>query len=163
MRTTLHRVGAACAAGLVAQAGCAAAPRGAPRDPSPVPAGTAADSARAPTETRAVAALDRRAIDLQRASRVEELLRGRFAGVSVLRTADGDYAVRIRGDHGLGGGDPLFVVDGMPIAGSAGRALAGIAPNDVARIEVLKDAAATAPYGVQGRHGVVLITTRRRD
>jgi TonB-dependent SusC/RagA subfamily outer membrane receptor len=160
MRRIMQRVGALCATGIVTQAGCASAPRGAPRD---APRDASPDPARAPAETRAVAALDRRAIDLQRASRVEELLRGRFAGVSVLRTADGDYAVRIRGDQGLAGGDPLFVVDGMPIPGGARRALAGIPPNDVARIEVLKDAAATAPYGVQGRHGVVLITTRRRD
>jgi TonB-dependent SusC/RagA subfamily outer membrane receptor len=105
--------------------------------------------------------MDEEELDRQRVSRVEELIRGRFAGVSVMQTSDGDYSIRIRGERGLAG-DPLFVIDGMPLMGSLRGALAGIAPRDISRIEVLKDAAATAQYGVQGRHGVVLLTTRRR-
>ena len=57
---------------------------------------------------------------------------------------------------------PLYVIDGMPIqAPSFGSALAGIPPNDVERIDVLKDAGSLAIYGSQGANGVILITTKR--
>ncbi len=95
-----------------------------------------------------------------RAVRVEELLQGRVAGVQVIRLANGGYRVRIRG--AAGEGEPLFVVDGMPVHSIyPGSALNGINPADVARIDVLKDAASTAIYGSRGAHGVILITTRR--
>ena len=95
-----------------------------------------------------------------RAVRVEELLQGRVAGVQVIRLANGGYRVRIRG--AAGEGEPLFVVDGMPVHSLyPGSALNGINPADVARIDVLKDAASTAIYGSRGAHGVILITTRR--
>jgi TonB-dependent SusC/RagA subfamily outer membrane receptor len=95
-----------------------------------------------------------------RAVRVEELLQGRVAGVQVIRLANGGYRVRIRG--AAGEGEPLFVVDGMPVhALYPGAALNGINPADVVRIDVLKDAGSTAIYGSRGAHGVILITTRR--
>ena len=99
-----------------------------------------------------------------RVGRVEELLMGRVAGLEVMRDASGDYRLRIRGQRSLLGGDePLVLVDGMPIgAGGLSRALTGVSPSDVARIEVLKDAGATAFYGLRGANGVILITTRRR-
>ena len=99
-----------------------------------------------------------------RVARVEEMLLGRVAGVQVVRTADGDFTVRVRGAHSFNGNDePLLVVDGMQIpARGLRRALSGIAPQDVARIEVLKDAGATAAYGSLGANGVIVITTKRR-
>jgi TonB-dependent SusC/RagA subfamily outer membrane receptor len=71
--------------------------------------------------------------------------------------------VRVRGGGGvLGDGEPLFVVDGVPLrALGPGGALDGIVPEDVARIDVLKDAASAAIYGSRGANGVILITTRR--
>jgi TonB-dependent SusC/RagA subfamily outer membrane receptor len=99
-----------------------------------------------------------------RGTRVEELLRGRLAGVRVVRTATGDFAVRVRGTNSIvGGGDPLYVVDGVPLSTAQGllSALNGIPPSDVARIDVLKDAGSTAIYGSRGGNGVVVITTRR--
>ncbi len=53
------------------------------------------------------------------------------------------------------GNSPLFIVDGQPISD---QSLQSINPNDIAKIEVLKDVAATALYGVRGANGVVLIT-----
>jgi len=54
------------------------------------------------------------------------------------------------------------VIDDITVpAGSLGTALAGIAPHDVARIDVLKDAGATAVYGSRGANGVIIITTKR--
>lgn len=99
-----------------------------------------------------------------RATRVEELFMGRLAGVVVTRTPDGGYSVRIRGAGGLmGDGEPLYVIDGVPVHTLyPGRALIGIVPDDVARIDVLKDAASASIYGSQAINGVILITTRRR-
>ena len=96
------------------------------------------------------------------ATRVEELLRGRLAGVQVVRLPGGEFSVRIRGAGPLGGGEPLYVVDGVPIAGGTlSAALAGISPRDIRRIDVLKDGEA-AIYGSRGGNGVILITTRQR-
>ena len=99
-----------------------------------------------------------------RATRVEEMIRGRVPGVDVQRRADGTYSIRIRGAGSLGGdGEPLFVIDGVPISPVApGTALAGIDPSTVSRIDVLKDASAAAIYGSRGMNGVILITTRTR-
>ena len=96
--------------------------------------------------------------------RIEELLMGRVPGLQVFRSVDGGYTLRIRGRQSFMGNDePLLVVDGMPVrSGGTSRALMGIAPRDVARIEVLKDAAAAAMYGSQAGNGVIVITTRKR-
>jgi TonB-dependent SusC/RagA subfamily outer membrane receptor len=90
-----------------------------------------------------------------------ELLAGRFPGVQVMRVPGG-ISIRIRGGaSAFGNNEPLFVVDGLQIQAGPGGALAGINPMDIARIEVLKDSASLATYGVRGANGVVLITTRR--
>lgn len=95
----------------------------------------------------------------QKAGSALELLEGRVAGVRVIRR-NGGIAVRVRGPNTmLGGRDPLYVVDGMPIQPGPGGYL-GINPRDVASIEVLKDAASTAMYGIRGANGVVVITTK---
>jgi TonB-dependent SusC/RagA subfamily outer membrane receptor len=60
-----------------------------------------------------------------------------------------------------GDDEPLLVIDGVPAQGAIGPALAGLAPRDVARIDVLKDAGSTAIYGIRGANGVILITTKR--
>jgi TonB-dependent SusC/RagA subfamily outer membrane receptor len=98
----------------------------------------------------------------KRVARVEELLMGRFAGVQVQPTATGGFTVRIRGISSfVGDGEPLYVVDGMPIQVTPGRGVDWLNPADIARIDVLKDAASTAVYGMRGSNGVVLITTKR--
>jgi TonB-dependent SusC/RagA subfamily outer membrane receptor len=139
--------------------------------PSPAASGPrAADSTSLARATRrsgtdAVGTLDPRELDQMRATRVEELLRGRVAGVEVMRNAAGDLTVRIRGAASFtaGGGEPLYVLDGMPMVRGSGlrSVLDGISPYDIARIDVLKDAGATASYGINGANGVVLITTKR--
>ena len=97
----------------------------------------------------------------RRVGRVEELLQGRFPGVLVMRAPGGGFSVRIRGAVGVpGGGEPLYVVDGLPVRLAPGQGLTFINPFDVAHIEVLKDAAA-AIYGFGAVNGVILITTRR--
>jgi TonB-dependent SusC/RagA subfamily outer membrane receptor len=113
--------------------------------------------------TGAVGSLTAEDIGSARAARVEELLQGRLAGVQVTRLANGDFSIRIRGSAWLtGGGEPLYVIDGIPVqAVSLGRALDGIRPMDIARIDVLKDAGSAAVYGARGANGVVVITTKR--
>lgn len=93
------------------------------------------------------------------AARAEELLAGRFPGVQVVQLGNGDLSIRIRGETSIyGTNQPLYVVDGMPLP--AGEGLLALDPNDIARIEVLRDIGDTALYGVRGANGVVLITTK---
>lgn len=96
-----------------------------------------------------------------RAGRIEEVIASRLAGVRLVRRPDGSIALRIR-DAGtlVADGEPLFVIDGMPLASSR-TGLDFLHPSDIARIELLKDIASTAMYGLRGANGVVLITTKR--
>jgi TonB-dependent SusC/RagA subfamily outer membrane receptor len=94
---------------------------------------------------------------------VEELLVGRVPGLQVIRRPDGNFSLRIRGVTSfMGNNEPLVVIDGMPIhTGGLMSAFFGLSPHDVARIDVLRDAASTAIYGSRGANGVILITTKR--
>ncbi len=109
----------------------------------------------------------------------EQLIQGRSAGVQITNSSGEPGAgvnIRIRGTSSVrSGNNPLFVVDGVPLAGdnvSAGGVDVGagssasrnplnfLNPNDIASIDILKDASATAIYGSRGANGVVLITTK---
>ena len=117
-----------------------------------------------------------------KSSTLDQMLEGRAAGVQVLSDSgspDAGVTIRIRGISSFSGAtDPLYVVDGVIIGGesesirtmSVGTSdnaveetngLSGINPSDIASIEILKDASATAIYGSQGANGVVLITTKQ--
>ena len=113
--------------------------------------------------TGAIGSVSGRDLETMHVTNVEELLR-RVPGVQVSRTTAGQFSVRVRGAASFMGGDePLYVIDGVPVSGvRSGSALLGINPQDVARIDVLKDAGATAIYGSQGANGVIIITTKRR-
>jgi TonB-dependent SusC/RagA subfamily outer membrane receptor len=92
---------------------------------------------------------------------IEAVLEGRVAGVEVTRTAGGGIAVRIRGVSSfLGSNEPLYVLDGTPIQPGPGGSLTGINPHDIASIEVLKNPADIAIYGVRGANGVIVIKTK---
>lgn len=113
---------------------------------------------------------------------VDQLLEGRAAGVQVtgnLSNPNSGFSVKIRGTNSLrGNNEPLYVVDGI-IMSSAGEdaalnlggndlqsnqnGLNGINPRDIERIEVLKDASATAIYGSRGANGVIIITTKQGE
>ena len=88
-----------------------------------------------------------------------EALQGKLAGVSVVTTEgapDADVKIRVRGGTSLTqSNDPLYIVDGMPVS-----SISDISPTDIASMDVLKDAAATAIYGAQGANGVIIITTK---
>src|SRR5919108_4155953 len=94
---------------------------------------------------------------------IEELLRGRVPGLQVLKGAGGRVTFRIRGTNSLmNDQEPLFVIDGVQIAdGHVQSALAGVLPQDIRQIDVLKDVASTSVYGMRGAGGVIIINTKR--
>ena len=109
----------------------------------------------------------------------DQLIQGKAAGVLVINNTGqpgGSTTIRIRGSSSIrSGNQPLFVVDGVPLSGGSarpggngadygndvGNPLAFINPADIASMEILKDASATAIYGSRGANGVILITTKR--
>ncbi|KOS05818.1 hypothetical protein AM493_07035 [Flavobacterium akiainvivens] len=91
-------------------------------------------------------------------------LAGRVAGVDV-QTGTGqpgaNAAISIRGARSVYSGDPLFVVDGIPMVNNENRSVLNtVSPHMIQSITVLKDANATAVYGSRGANGVILITTK---
>ncbi|MEO8110735.1 MAG: TonB-dependent receptor [Ginsengibacter sp.] len=99
--------------------------------------------------------------DLQKATPVNttEAIQGRAAGVFVTTNSGApgtEGTIRIRGIGTVNNNDPLYVVDGMFVSN-----INFLNPSDIASIEVLKDASATAIYGSRGANGVVLITTKK--
>ncbi len=107
-------------------------------------------------------------------SRVDQGLVGQIAGVRVKQTSGlpgQPFSINIRGTGSISAGnEPLYVIDGFPIhtegtnssgGFSNGSPLDNMNPNDIASIEVLKDAAAAAIYGSRASNGVVLITTKK--
>ena len=91
--------------------------------------------------------------------RVDQALQGRTTGVFILNTdgsPGGNTMIRIRGLNSINGGnEPLIVIDGLQ-----GGNINSLNPNDIASMEILKDASATAIYGSRGANGVILITTK---
>ncbi|GAI45306.1 unnamed protein product, partial [marine sediment metagenome] len=88
-----------------------------------------------------------------------QALQGRAAGVNVVRSGGNPGnpgSIRIRGTGTINNADPLIIIDGIP-AGD----LNAVNPNDIASIEVLKDASASAIYGTRAANGVVIVTTKR--
>jgi iron complex outermembrane receptor protein len=110
----------------------------------------------------------------------DQLIQGKAAGVLVINNTGqpgGSTTIRVRGSSSIrSGNQPLFVIDGVPLSGGSSRPGTGgggdygsdggnplnfINPNDIASMEILKDASATAIYGSRGANGVILITTKR--
>jgi TonB-linked SusC/RagA family outer membrane protein len=123
-------------------------------------------------------------LNMVNAVTVDNLLQGRVAGLNVSTyTAQpgGGISINIRGGISpLGGSNPLYVLDGVPLTNNAstdftpsgGTAMRGfvdrnplnnINPNDIESITVLKDASATAIYGSAAANGVILITTKKGE
>jgi len=112
--------------------------------------------------TGSVSSVSAQQIEQVPVTTVDQALQGRAAGVQIVNNdaaPGGNMSVLIRGVGSLatGGNQPLYVVDGYPLQGG----LNNINPNDIASIDVLKDASATAIYGVRAANGVVIITTKR--
>lgn len=137
--------------------------------------------------TGAVVSVDPRKIT-GRMVNIQQGLQGRVSGVKITQSEaspDGGMSMVIRGSNSIvGGTEPLYVIDGIPVSGENTMVRAGafdffgnageeqtmtqpsnklnfLNPSDIASIEILKDASATAIYGSRASNGVVLITTKR--
>ena len=101
--------------------------------------------------------------DIQRAPdrSIEQMLMGHFPGVEVTRTVGGGISVRIRGISSFySSNEPLYVLDGSPIQPGPNGSLTWLNPYDIESIQVLKDPAETAIYGMRGANGVIVIKTK---
>lgn len=106
----------------------------------------------------AVSSVSADALDERKVATLEEALRGRLAGVSVVSSgAPGQSSqVVVRGQRFLSNPSPLYVVDGLYMAQNP-----NLNPEDIESIDVLKDASAAAQYGAQAANGVIVIRTKR--
>lgn len=111
--------------------------------------------------TGAISSLNASAYKDQPVLNASSALQGRVAGVSVANSSGapgGAVKIRIRGANSINASnDPLYVIDGVALS-SIG--IQDINVNDIASMEVLKDASATAIYGSRGANGVIIITTK---
>lgn len=91
--------------------------------------------------------------------RAEEALQGRASGVNVIQSGSpgSKPTVLIRGIPSFSGTDPVVIIDGVP---QTLTDFNSINPSDIESINVLKDAATTAIYGVKGGNGVIVVTTK---
>lgn len=112
--------------------------------------------------TGAISSVTAATIEKVPVTTVDQALQGRAAGVQIINNdaaPGGNMSVLVRGIGSLaaGGNAPLYVVDGYPTT----EGINNINPNDIATIDVLKDASATAVYGIRAANGVVIITTKK--
>ncbi len=111
--------------------------------------------------TGSVVSVNEKTLDEVPAINLTMALQGRAAGVDIARTGvrpGSSGQIRIRGNRSLtGNNDPLIVVDGFPYFGS----INDLNIDDIANIDILKDASATAIYGSRGSNGVIIITTKK--
>lgn len=130
--------------------------------------------------TGAISSLDADQFNKGVNTSVDQLLKGKVAGVQVVQNSSepgGGMSISIRGASSINAGTgPLYVIDGLPIDNSPAITgtgteyvttrtprdpLSTMNPADIASIEILKDASATAIYGSRGANGVILITTKK--
>jgi TonB-linked SusC/RagA family outer membrane protein len=127
------------------------------------------------TVTTAITSVNAAAIERQPVAGFDQALQGQAPGVQVTAPSGAPGAginVRIRGNATIGlNASPLYVIDGIPVlpaydqelsvGGQRPNPLNAINPNDIESIDVLKDGAAAAIYGLRASNGVVVITTKR--
>ena len=125
----------------------------------------------------ATASIEQTEVEALPITSVNQALQGRLTGVQVVQnsgTPGAAMSVRVRGASSISGGnEPLYVIDGVPMnqgdfsslttsfGGQGIDAISDLNPNEVERIDILKDASAAAIYGSRASNGVVLITTKR--
>jgi TonB-linked SusC/RagA family outer membrane protein len=117
--------------------------------------------------TGALTSISSKTIEERPVTNALQAMQGKAAGVNISSNIKpGELpVVRIRGNRSINASnDPLYVVDGIPIVSALGVtsfSINDINPNDIASIEILKDASATAIYGSRGANGVILISTKK--
>lgn len=119
--------------------------------------------------TGSVGSLDAREVNELPVAGFDEAMQGKVAGVQVKNSnaaPGGGFDIFVRGVGSLNSGSfPLVVIDGMPIQNETfqedNNPFNLLNPNDIASIEVLKDASAAAIYGSRAANGVILVTTKK--
>jgi TonB-dependent starch-binding outer membrane protein SusC len=120
----------------------------------------------------AVSSISAEEIQKSGSSNALEAFQGKVSGVQIQSndgSLNGNVNIKIRGTNSLSAGtQPLIVIDGVPQPVPVGtidnfNPMGSINPDDIASVEVLKDAAAAAIYGAEGSNGVILITTKKGD
>lgn len=110
--------------------------------------------------TAAISSITSENLKQQSHDRIDAVLQGMTSGVYVTQASgapDASSQVRIRGVGTINSSNPLYIVDGLAISGGIDY----LNPNDIERIEVLKDAASSAVYGARAASGVILVTTKK--
>ena len=130
--------------------------------------------------TSAITSITKEDLDFKGALTVDQMLEGKIAGLLTMTVSSmpgAQTSMRLRGSSTFTGTrEPLWVIDGMiyedPVPLSAddinsldkvnliGNAISGLNPQDIERIDVLKDASATAIYGTRAANGVIVVTTK---
>jgi len=112
--------------------------------------------------TGSVASVSEETLQSRPVASFEDALQGRTSGVQIRQSGgdlNGKFSMSIRGTGSVtGSNDPLVVVDGVPLFSTD---FSTINPKDIASIDILKDASATAIYGARAANGVVIITTKK--
>lgn len=130
--------------------------------------------------TGSISSLNEDSFSAQANTNVDQMIQGKAAGVQVVQNSGepgGGMSINIRGVGSINAGSsPLYVIDGLPINNSPTISQTGnetaatrsprnpisfLNPEDIASIDILKDASATAIYGSRGANGVVMITTKK--
>ena len=111
--------------------------------------------------TGSVSSLDASRIISASQTNAVDAMQGRISGVNITRNAarpGGSYSIVVRGKSSINNSnEPLWVIDGIPTSSDA----RDLNPADIEKIDVLKDASATAIYGSRGANGVIIVTTKR--
>ena len=113
--------------------------------------------------TGAVSSVSAKVLEEKPVTNINQALQGRVAGVFISNAAKpgDDATIKIRGINTINGStDPIYVIDGQ-VMDNFGGGFNSVNLNDVASIEVLKDASATALYGSRASNGVILVTTKK--
>lgn len=109
--------------------------------------------------TTAISSVSTKDLDQRPIVNVAQAIQGKAAGVAVMQpsgTPGAEMAIRVRGTTSYNGSnDPLYVVDGVPVDN-----IKFLSPNDIASLQILKDASSAAIYGSRAANGVILITTK---
>lgn len=107
--------------------------------------------------TGSVSVVNVEEMNKQPTGQVANQLQGQAAGVTVIGSGQPgeDPQIRIRGINTFGNNTPLFVIDGVPT-----QNISTLNPNDIASMQVLKDAGASSIYGSRASNGVIIITTK---
>lgn len=130
--------------------------------------------------TGSIASLNEDSFSAQANTNVDQMIQGKASGVQVVQNSGepgGGMSINIRGVGSINAGSsPLYVIDGLPINNSPAISQTGnqvastrsprnpisfLNPEDIASIDILKDASATAIYGSRGANGVIMITTKK--